>query len=59
MIEKINAEEPASDEAKITAYSILGVSGTIDEENHTIALEVPYETDVTSLVATFTLSEFT
>lgn len=43
-------------EAKITAYSLASVDGVINEENHTIAVEVPKETDVTSLAATFTLS---
>jgi hypothetical protein len=33
------------------------VTGIIDSENHTISFVVPYGTDVTSLVATFTLSE--
>lgn len=43
-------------EAKITAYSINSVDGTIDETNHTIALELPHGTEVTALAATFTLS---
>ena len=40
----------------ITAYSLAGVSGTITESGHTIAVTVPYTTNVTSLAATFTLS---
>lgn len=46
----------ANTEAKITAYSINSVDGTIDEANHTIALELPHGTEVTALAATFTLS---
>lgn len=46
----------ANTEAKITAYSINSVDGTIDETNHTIALELPHGTEVTALAATFTLS---
>jgi hypothetical protein len=46
-----------SDEA-ITAFSFQGLSpaviGTISQTAHTIALTVPYSTDVTALVATFT-----
>ncbi|NOU66041.1 hypothetical protein GC096_18555 [Paenibacillus sp. LMG 31461] len=42
----------------ITAFSFAGlnpaVNGTIDETNKTIALTVPYGTDVTALVPTFT-----
>lgn len=43
-------------ETKMTAYSLAGVDGIISEENHTVAVEVPKDTDVTALVATFTLS---
>ena len=49
------AAEP-SHEANITAYSIDGANGTINSVDHTIALTLPYGTDVTNLVATFTLS---
>ncbi|OYV67274.1 MAG: hypothetical protein B7Z74_09845, partial [Deltaproteobacteria bacterium 21-66-5] len=38
----------------ITAYSLAGVAGTINETAKTIAVSVPYGTDVTTLVATFT-----
>jgi len=31
--------------------------GTIDMSKHTISLTVPYDTDITSLVATFTLPD--
>ncbi len=45
----------ASDSAcEITAFSILGVAGTINESAKTINLTVPNNTDVTNLVATFT-----
>jgi len=49
------AAEP-SHEANITAYSIDGVNGTIDAVAHTVAVTLPYGTNVTALVATFTLS---
>lgn len=42
-----------SDKA-ITAFSVLGVSGTVNEAAKTIAITVPNGTDVTALVATFT-----
>jgi hypothetical protein len=38
----------------VTSFSLLGISGTIDEAAKTIAVTVPYGTDVTALVATFT-----
>ncbi|MFA5371569.1 MAG: ice-binding family protein [Sideroxydans sp.] len=38
----------------ITAYSILGVTGVINEPAKTIAVLVPAVSDVTTLVATFT-----
>jgi len=50
---------------KITAYKFKAskntalssdVVGTIDSTLHTVSLTVPYDTDVTSLIATFTLS---
>jgi predicted outer membrane repeat protein len=41
---------------KNTALS-SDVTGTIDSVNHTVSLTVPYGTGVTSLVATFTLSQ--
>ncbi len=37
----------------ITAYSLGGVAGTINESAKTIAVAMPYGTDVTALVATF------
>ncbi|MEW5847126.1 MAG: DUF5018 domain-containing protein [Bacteroidota bacterium] len=43
-------------EANILTYSINSVDGTIDNVNHTVAITLPYGTDVTNLVATFTLS---
>lgn len=43
-------------EANITAYSVLGVNGTINAVDHTVAVTVPYGTTLTNLVATFTLS---
>ncbi|MFH0977366.1 MAG: LamG-like jellyroll fold domain-containing protein [Spirochaetota bacterium] len=40
-------------EKKITAYSINGTAGTIDEDKSTIVLSLPPHTDATSLKATF------
>jgi len=45
-----------STDANILSYSINSVNGTINSGDHTIALTLPYGTNVTSLVATFTLS---
>ena len=45
---------PVSAAKTITAYSFAGVSGTINESARTIAVTVPFGTDVTTLVATFT-----
>lgn len=52
----VTVTELANTEAKITAYSLASVDGVIDETNHTIAVEIPKDTDVTALAATFTLS---
>jgi predicted extracellular nuclease len=49
------AAEP-NHEANITAYSINGVDGVINSGDYTISVTLPYGTDVTNLVATFTLS---
>ena len=38
----------------ITAFSLNGVVGTINETGKTIAVAMPFRTDVTALVATFT-----
>src|SRR5713101_8763737 len=38
----------------LTAFSLAGVPGTIQEANKTIAVTMPFGTDVTALVATFT-----
>ncbi|HOU75373.1 MAG TPA: DUF5018 domain-containing protein, partial [Tenuifilum sp.] len=43
-------------EKAILSYSINGISGTIDAVNHTVTLTLPYGTDRSNLVATFTLS---
>jgi DNA-binding beta-propeller fold protein YncE len=37
-------------------FSSLGITGTINETNHTIAVTVPYGTNVTNLVASFTIT---
>jgi hypothetical protein len=42
----------------ITAYSLAGqTSSTVDIDNHTVSVVVPYGTDVTALVATFKISD--
>lgn len=47
-----------STETDFTAYSLPSQTGaaTIDNVNHTISVEVPCGTDVTALIATFSLS---
>ena len=45
---------PVSSAKAITAYSLNGVVGTINETGKTIAVTMPFGTDVTALVATFT-----
>ena len=49
---------PLSSAKAFTAFSLRGLTpaviGVIDQSAHTIALNVPYGTDVTTLVATFT-----
>ena len=47
--------QTATNSAKaLTAFSLAGVTGTIDETNKTIAVTMPFGTNVTALVATFT-----
>jgi hypothetical protein len=54
----INAAGDTRSSAKaITAFSIGGVAGTINETNHTIAVTLPYGTDVASLTPTITVSD--
>jgi hypothetical protein len=45
---------PAASKKAITAFSLNGVVGTINEAAKTIAVTLPSGTDVTNLVATFT-----
>ncbi|SBW00519.1 exported hypothetical protein [uncultured Eubacteriales bacterium] len=40
----------------ITGFALGGVDGTITEADHTIAVTLPYGTDVTSLIPTITVS---
>ena len=47
-----SSSKPSSAKA-ITAFYLAGVVGTIDETGKTIAVTMPYGTDVTSLVAMF------
>ncbi len=49
------SEEETSSKKEITAFSINGIDGTINKEDKTIAVAgMPYDTNVTALVATFT-----
>ncbi|MDP4094008.1 MAG: DUF5018 domain-containing protein [Bacillota bacterium] len=43
-------------EKAITGFKINGVNGTIDGTNHTVAVTVPYGTDITNLSPTITVS---
>lgn len=43
--------------AKNSGVLSSDIEGTIDKNNHTVTLTVPYGTNVTALVATFTLSD--
>jgi len=49
-----NSTSAPSSAKAITAYSLAGVVGTINETGKTIAVTMPFDTDVTALVATFT-----
>ena len=46
---------PSSAKA-ITAFSLLGVSGVVNEPAKTISVSLPYGTNVTTLAATFTIT---
>lgn len=48
---------PISSEKAITAFSIGGYAGTIDESKHTVAVTVPGSADVTKLAPTVTVSK--
>ncbi len=52
----ITIEYDVVGQAVIAAFEVLGIPGTIDQNAQTIALTVPYGTDITSLMPTFTLS---
>lgn len=45
-----------SDATDILTFSVLGVNATVNNTNHTVTAELPYGTDRTALVATFTTS---
>lgn len=47
-----------SSECKILDYKIGYAEGEIDEQNHTVTIEVPYGTDLTKQTAEVTCSEF-
>ncbi len=46
-----------SSEKEITAYSVEGVTATINANAHSVYVRVPDGTDLTNLIATFTLSD--
>jgi subtilisin family serine protease len=50
----VNIVAAPSSAKAITSFVIGSSTGTIDEATHTIAVTVPFGTDVTALVATFT-----
>jgi hypothetical protein len=50
----VTSVAPASNAKAIIAFSLNGVTGTINEAAKTIAVTVPFGTNVTALVATFT-----
>jgi hypothetical protein len=51
-----NSDDNKSSAKAITAYSISGATGIINDTAKTIAVTVPYGTNVTALVATFTIT---
>ena len=51
------APDPRSSAKEITSFKIGGVDGTINTNDYTIAVTLPYGTDVTSLTPTITLSD--
>lgn len=50
------APDTRSSEKAITGFKIGSVAGTIDDDHHTIAITLPYGTDVTSLKPTIVVS---
>ncbi len=46
-----------NNEANITAFTINGISGSIDKTNHKVTITMPFGTDVTTLKPTITVSE--
>jgi len=51
--EEIKAYSLQQTEPMITAFSILGSAGTINNKDYSISVKVPYGTNLTSLVAEF------
>jgi len=49
-----SGSDSLSSEKAITAYSVNGVSGTINESGKTINVVLPFSADLTNLIATFT-----
>ncbi len=52
----ITVNTSLSTETNITSFTLASVAGTIDGSAHTVAVTVPFGTDVTALVPTITLS---
>jgi hypothetical protein len=58
-VTSINEHGALSDDALITAFTVPNQTGdsVIDAEAHTIAINMPVSSDVSALIATFTLSD--
>lgn len=54
---KTSAVISTSDEIAAFSFASPAATGVIDQEAHTIALKVPFGTDITSLIPTITLSD--
>ena len=52
----ITLEYDVTGQAVIAAFDVVGIPGVVDQNAKTIAVTVPFGTDVTSLAPTFTLS---
>ncbi len=57
IIKTFTVVEPPSTETEITGFSINGVSASLDTVNHSVLVTLAYDTDVTNLTPTITLSE--
>lgn len=50
----VTVTEAKNNDNDITAFSLNGTAGVIDQSNNTIAVTMPYGTDLATLIATFT-----